>query len=269
MRKGISIYFGFEDENSHEERIKSIKEAGFDSIITNYDKKFKKQNGSFKSQIRNFKKYNISPSSLHMRYNSHQLFEFFRDGKIGNKLEKNLIKDVKLAKKYGFSCVVVHLFCEDSSRQIGFERIKRILKLCEKLDLPLAIENIDDPDTFKALFNEIEHPYLKMCYDSGHNNCIDPECDYLTNYRDKIICFHLHDNEGKLDDHTLNKYGTIDWEKVASKIAKIPNELVLDYELLLVKRGNETREEVLSETFKQACQLEEMIEKYKKLNKKS
>ncbi len=266
MRKGISIYFGFKDENSHEERIKLIKEAGFDSIISNNDKKFKDQNGSLKSQIKNFKKYGIRPSSLHMSYNQKDLPEFFKDSKMAKKMERRLKHDVKLAKKYNFSCVVVHLNCNEPSREVGFERIRRILKLCEKKNIPLAIENVEDPDTFKALFNEIEHPYLKMCYDSGHNNCIDPDFDYLTNYTDKIICLHLHDNAGKNDDHTLNKYGTINWDEVASKLAKVPNELVLDYELLLCKRGNETREEVLNETFAQACQLEEMINKYKNKN---
>ena len=105
--------------------------------------------------------------------------------------------------------------------------------------------------------------YLKMCYDSGHNHCFDPEFDYFKDYGDKIICLHLHDNFGKKDEHTLNKYGSIDWQKIAYNLAKLPNEVVLDYEILMHTGDNETKEETLIEVFKQACQLENMIKKAK------
>ncbi len=267
MKKGISFYFGYNDENSHEERVKLIKDAGFDCVITIANKNRKKQNGSIRNQMKNFKKYNLLNSSLHMRYTNDELPEFFIDGKIGKRMERDLKRDVALAKKYHCSCVVVHLFCKEPSREIGFERIKRVLKFCQKKNIPLAIENIDDPDTFKAIFKEIEHPYMKICYDSGHNNFVDPEFDYFKDYGDKIICLHLHDNSGKDDEHTLNKYGTIDWQKLAEKLAKVPNELVLDYEIFMAKRGNEDRTEVLAEVYKQACQLEEMIKNCKNQNK--
>ncbi len=265
MKKGISLYFGFK-EILPEEKFKLIKEAGFDCIITSADPVFNSQNGTIEDQIELFKKYNLSHSSLHMRYKSSELPEFFKNSEIGDRIEQDLIKDVKIASKYGFSAVVVHLFCTNSTREIGFNRIRRILKLCEKLKVPLAIENIDDPPTLKAIFEEIESPYLKFCYDSGHNNFIDPEFDYLEKYGDKLICLHLHDNAGIEDEHTLNKYGTIDWDNLAKKLSKLNSEINLDYELLLYKRGNETKEEVLAETFKQACKLEEKIKKYQSSN---
>ena len=62
--------------------------------------------------------------------------------------------------------------------------------------------------------------------------------------------------------HTLNKYGCINWDKIAQKLAKA-NEVNLDYELLMNYRQNETMKEVLRETFKEAQELEEMIKKYK------
>ncbi len=259
MKKGISFYFGFKDDNSHEERAKMIKDAGFDCVITSADKRFSNQNGSFKQQLKWFKKYGLELSSLHMRYKINELPEFFKNSKIGKRMEQELFKDIKLAAKYNFSCVVVHLFCKENSREIGFQRIKKALKLCEKLNVPLAIENIDDPETFKALFNELEHPYLKMCYDSGHNNFVDKDFDYFKHYGDKIICLHLHDNDGTADQHTLNKYGTINWKSLANKLSKLPNEINLDYELLLHKKGNDTKQEILNETFKQACDLENLI----------
>ena len=68
---------------------------------------------------------------------------------------------------------------------------------------------------------------------------------------------------GIRDEHTLKKYGNIDWEKFAKRIAKINPNINLDYEILMHTRHCEKAEEVLSEVYKEACELEAMIEKYK------
>ena len=259
MERGICFYFGY--KTNPKERAKDIKNAGFTCVITNADKKFNHQNGSIKAQIKNFKKNNLKLSSLHMRYNSKELPSFWEDCKLGNKLEKNLIKDVKLAKKYGFKCVVVHL--KGNPNEIGYNRLRRVLKVCEKLNIPLAIENTSNKDAFVETFKNVKSDYLKFCYDTGHGNVFNPEYDYLSTYLDKLICLHIHSNDGSSDQHTLNKYGNINWDEIAKKLAKCPNELNLDYEILMVYRKNETSNEVLAETIKQANELEKLIKKYK------
>ena len=64
--------------------------------------------------------------------------------------------------------------------------------------------------------------------------------------------------------HTLNKYGNIDWDKLASKLAKC-NEVNLDYEMILYTRENETPIDVLNECIKQANELEKKILKYRNI----
>ena len=229
MKKGISLFFGF--KVPLEERVKMIKDAGFTHVITNADKKFDDQNGNIKEQIKLFKKYGLKVSSLHMQYDPNELPFFWEEGKRGDKLTKTLIKDVKLAKKYGFSCVVVH--CKGKKyNEIGEERLKKVLKVCEKTKIPLAIENLGHPEIFFNIFKRIKHDYLKFCYDSGHNNAYDKEFDYLTNFSDKLVALHLHDNDGTSDQHTLNKYGNINWKEIGEKLKNHP-DIVLDYEFLL------------------------------------
>ena len=99
---------------------------------------------------------------------------------------------------------------------------------------------------------------MRFCYDSGHNHCFDGDYDYLEKYGDKLICLHLHDNMGDSDSHTLNKYGNIDWDVVASKLAKC-NNVNLDYELLLYKKQNETPKETLEACLLQAIELEKKL----------
>lgn len=259
MDKGISFYFGYKID--YKKRARMIKDAGFDCVITNADKSLNKQNGSIKKQVKLFKKVGLKLSSLHMSYKDKELKEFFLDSKIGNKLEKKLIKDLKIAKKYRFKCVVVHL--KEKFSEIGIKRLERILKVCEQIEVPLAIENIDYQDLFKKVFEKIDNKYLMFCYDSGHNNCFDSYYNYLEKYGNKLICLHLHDNDGLDDLHTLNKFGTIDWENVAQKLANC-NQVSLDYELLMhTKKSNVSAEETLKECYKQACELENMILKFK------
>lgn len=258
MNKGISFYFGY--NINYKQRAKMIKDAGFDCVITSADKRFNKQNGSIKKQVRIFRKIGLELSSLHMSYRDTELKNFFLNNKLGDKLEKNLKKDIKIAKKYGFTCVVVHL--KEEFTQIGIDRLKRLLKVCESVNIPIAIENIDYQNVFCQVFKEIDNKYLRFCYDSGHNNCFDSYFDYLDQYGDKLECLHLHDNDGLDDLHTLNKFGTIDWDDIAKKLSNC-KEVNIDYELLMNVKGNYSAQETLNECYKQACELERKILEYK------
>lgn len=259
MNKGISFYFGY--NNDIEERVKMIKDAGFDSVITNADSRFKSQNGSIKTQCKLLKKYGLKLSSLHFQYRDDMLHYFWENGKIGEKLKKNLIKDLKIANKYGFSCVVVHLKGEYS--KIGENRLLSVLDFASKLNVPLAIENIDCQKLFLDVFENIHHDMLRFCYDSGHNNVFDKDFDYLDKFLDKLIAVHLHDNNAKLDQHTLNQFGTIDWNYIAKKLAN-KNDISLDYEIQFRDNQNLNCRDCLAIIKRQADELEESILNFKK-----
>ena len=256
MKKGICFYFGF--DSNPEQRAKAIKDAGFDCVITCADPNMDVQNGNIKTQVKLFKKYGLELSSLHMTYSNPTLPMFWTQSKEGKKIEKRLKKDVKIAHKYGFKEVVVHLV--GTPNQIGLKRLKRVLKLCHRLNVPLAIENVEDYNVFRYTFANIKDDYLKFCWDCGHSNVYFKDIDYPKIYGEKMICLHLHDNSGLKDDHTLNKYGNIDWDEVAKKIAKYNKDIYLDYEMLMhYKTDDDTLESVLEETFLQAKELEEKI----------
>ncbi len=302
MDKGITFFFGWDIEP--EKRAKMISEAGFTSVMSSADSRFKYQNGTLAKQVKLFKKYNLKPTSLHARYNSSDLHCFWEEGKVGERIKKNLIKDVKLAKKYGFERVVVHLYGKYS--KIGEKRLLEVLNVCEKLDIPLAIENINDKDTFVNVFNNIKHDKLKFCFDSGHNNIFNRDFDYLKTYRKNLVALHLHDNDSILDLHTVTKYcedvdynrmvktlvkhvdwidsvdwnrvadfvverkekaENVDWDKIAKQLAKVDN-ISLDFEVMNRGNADVSAEEYLREVFSLATDLEKGILKYKNKSKK-
>ena len=209
---------------------------------------------------------------MHNQYTSSELPDFWKDTALGNKLEETLKQDILIAKKYHFKCVVVHML--GSYSKIGEERLLRILDFCELNKIPIAIENIDHNEVFFEIFKRINHSYLKFCYDSGHNNweiaflCILAPFFHvlnLENFKDKLICMHLPDNMGQSDEHTLNRFGNINWNKIAQTLATINTENIsLDYEMIMHTKNGTSMEECVTETYKQAVELENLIEKYKK-----
>lgn len=256
---GIRFYFGFESDPK--DRMRKIKEHGFDAIITSPNKKYYYQNGSIGEQVESAKVHGLKLSSLHSTYDLKTLPFFWKRGFKGYRIERQLAKEIKLAHKYGFTCLVVHLDGEYS--EIGKSRLLRLLNIAEKYDMPLAIENLDNEDLFVSVFKNIEHKYMRFCYDVGHQNCFTPNFDVLNLYGDKLIAVHLHDNMGKHDDHTLNLYGNIDWDKIARNLARY-QEVSLDYELTMSDKHGLSEEEVLDICLKQGKDFEFMINKYRR-----
>ena len=260
MDKGICFYFGYNIDKF--EMGKMIAESGLNTVMTCADPRFEHQNGNMETQMKIFKENRLKVSSLHNQYKTEELENFWKDNEIGERLEKTLISDIETAKKYGFKCVVVHTL--GTFNEFGKARLERVLDVCEKNNVYLAVENIDNEHPILDIFENVKHPYLKFCYDSGHNNCFDKDFDYLSKYGDKLVCLHLHDNNGLRDQHTLNRYGTINWDKLAQKLAKLDlSNISLDYELLFYEGEKPEPRECLKEVYEQACTLENLINKYK------
>lgn len=80
-------------------------------------------------------------------------------------------------------------------------RIQTLLDIANQENVALAFENLIDTSYLDLIFNNISHPKLKMCYDSGHAFCFNREVDLIHKYADYIVTTHLHDNNGISDQH--------------------------------------------------------------------
>jgi sugar phosphate isomerase/epimerase len=69
-----------------------------------------------------------------------------------------------------------------------------------------------DSTTVRGLVDDFDSPYLGVCFDTGHAHVSDEGVDAaFAILRDRIITFHLADNDGHRDQHSQPPYGTIDW----------------------------------------------------------
>ena len=85
----------------------------------------------------------------------------------------------------------------------------------------IAIENEAEFVTPRQLLSEYPPEFLGLCYDSGHGNIADRHgLDELETLTDRLIAVHLHDNDGRGDQHRLMFNGTVDWPRLAQLLAR-------------------------------------------------
>jgi sugar phosphate isomerase/epimerase len=78
------------------------------------------------------------------------------------------------------------------------------------------VENIfeEEPSTLKALFEAIDSPLLRHCFDTGHWNLfvkVSME-EWFAEIGSWIAEAHIHDNFGIKDDHNAIGEGNIDFD---------------------------------------------------------
>jgi sugar phosphate isomerase/epimerase len=60
-----------------------------------------------------------------------------------------------------------------------------------------------------------------ICLDVGHAHIVGDVMDAIETCSGHILTTHLHDNNGKRDDHLVPGKGTIDWEGVMMAFQKV------------------------------------------------
>lgn len=104
----------------------------------------------------------------------------------------------------------------------------------ESLGAVIAVENIfeKEPSTLGMLMDEIESPNFGICIDTGHLNVfskVDME-DWFSVLGTRIAEVHLHDNNGKHDEHLPLGEGNIDFPLFFSLLEKYANTPVFTIE---------------------------------------
>lgn len=247
MKKGITSFFGY--HQPMEENIKQIKNAGFDRVMCATDTKYEKQNGTLDSQVNLIKKYGLELGSLHAKYDEDIAEMFFEEGETGEKITKDFMDDILLCEKYGFTCLVMHIYGKPS--EVGAERFSRIVKFAKEHNVILAVENLIDLAPFDYLLERFTDENVKVCLDIGHRNCFSRDNIVYEKYGDRIITTHLHDNDGLYDLHTTTllaknpdtktKYPdskvyqtsrqNVNFDEFVECVKKYNLDIALDYEL--------------------------------------
>ena len=150
--------------------------------------------------------------------------------------------------------------------------LKRLVPYAESIGMTICIENVRYVCTTPEALLEIKRRFpseaLGFCCDVGHANIVEPlyrasdipsqramaentatplSLQIVDQMLPYIVNCHLHDNDGKDDQHLLPGMGTVDWAGVEQRLKRAPKLQCLQSEVLPVRA--QTTLPVLVETF--------------------
>jgi sugar phosphate isomerase/epimerase len=135
------------------------------------------------------------------------------------------IRSLERAALAGVECMVIHPGRRCAEDEIPermdhlYASLERLVPAAQKAGVRLALENMlpahvgcQSADV-RRIVDHFDSPYLGVCLDTGHAHVNDEGVDAAFEIlRDRIISFHLADNDGHKDQHSQPPYGTINWD---------------------------------------------------------
>lgn len=215
LKVGIFSWFGF--IMPIQERLRLIKEAGFDSTAIWWedeegDKVIKKE--EFPKLV---KDSGLIFENIHAPFlNCNMLWSEDEDlRKITVKKHVDLIED---CERYDIPLIVMHIsegFLLKEPNKLGIKSIREVIKEAENNNVKVAIENTDNNFFIDYVLNDIDSSNLGLCFDTSHNEISDRnDINLLKKYGDRLFTLHISDNDGLKDRHWIPYEGNIDWEKM-------------------------------------------------------
>lgn len=249
MKHYLCLDYGY--NSSYLDKIKLIQKNNFDGVFLLW-------NENFEETVKLSKDANLDIETIHLP--ARECNNIWLENDEG--YTDIIIQGVRDAAKHGIKTVIFHVSSKDNPpayNQIGIDRLKSILKVCEEGKVNFALENLRRLDYLDYVYQNLNSQYLKFCYDSGHANAFTKNIENFPweKYQDKLCCIHLHDNDGLGDKHQIPFSGNINWEKLMKKLKEINYEGPLTCEAVI--KNPEISEEEYVYNIKQAL---EKLEKY-------
>lgn len=111
---------------------------------------------------------------------------------------------------------------EKKTWAINMEFMKKLLVPAREYNVTICLENmpytgfsLGAPEAVYRFVAEMDDEHFKMCLDTGHAN-VFPEgnpAEVLRKYAEVIRVLHVHDNDGKMDQHLIPYFGNINWKE--------------------------------------------------------
>jgi sugar phosphate isomerase/epimerase len=124
----------------------------------------------------------------------------------------------------GVECMVIHpgRRCPEDEiparRERLYASLEALVPAAQKAGVRLALENMlpahvgSESADVRRIVDDFDSPWLGVCFDTGHAHVNEEGVGVaFETLRDRIIAFHLADNDGHKDQHSQPPYGSIDW----------------------------------------------------------
>ena len=171
-----------------------------------------------------------------------------REESESTKIFSELMAGLQECHRYGFPIMVVHPWTgfdyHFDPHTTYYQNFDRLMEQAHKLDIRIAFENLEGAEFLYALLDR--YPQAGFCWDSGHEQCYDPDTDFLGKFGDRLIMTHLNDNYGitgptirsEDDLHLIPGDGIADWHEHIRRLQKAQPQDILNFELKLRPKGD-------------------------------
>ena len=223
MKKAVNSYLLKGDTKF---KLDLIKKVGYDGVLLGVCGE--EETISLEEQVLYCKAIGLEISMIHCSYNKTKLNSLWLEGRDGDDFIDDLINQVERIKNMEVKNFIIHTNGTDSAINslIGLKRIQNLLKVCEKYDINLGIENLLIESQVKYIFDNLKSKHLKFCYDCGHENLLIKNVRYAEEYSKYLTTVHLHDNYGEFDEHRILGEGNINKEMLAKSLSGVDLEFL-------------------------------------------
>lgn len=285
-----------EERFGTKEAIRLIKEAGFDGYDASMFSMVRKDDecgyntDGYRQYAESLRSYADSIGLECLQ--AHAPFPSTRpdDDEYNEMAYSQIVRSIEIASILGAPIIIVHpvqhldyRIYKEELFNMSMDFYKSLIPYAEKFNVKIAVENMFQTSTvrnntivdstcahkdeFIRYIDSLNSPYITACLDIGHTNVVsDNPSNMIEALGDRIGCFHIHDNNGIRDLHTLPFLGNLDWHEITKSIAKIGYSGHFTYEAdsFMYRMDNELIPTALKFMEQVGRHLIGLIEKYKK-----
>jgi sugar phosphate isomerase/epimerase len=230
------------DVGNPEESLKLAGEAGFSHVhwCHQWNTDFVYTNSEIKQIKKWLDEFGLKLLDLHGSVGKEK--NWFADVEYQRLAGVELVKNrIDMTAELGGDAVVMHIPTWNREEEALKQNVNNLRRSLDELydysisrNIKIAIENIPNDDfiVIKSLLNDYSAEFLGLCYDSGHGNI--GKCEglkFLEQVKDRLVCIHLHDNDGESDQHKNPFYGTVNWAEVMKVIRESSYDKPLNLEV--------------------------------------
>ena len=168
-----------------------------------------------------------------------ELFPSAIDTKVRNLTMERFKQGYELALQYDAKKIIFHsgyysnMYYHSWFKEKSIEFWKEFMKSVSG-NLIVCIENVfdNDPDVLNDIIDSVNNPNLKLCLDIGHVNTYTDisVVEWIKRCNTRISHFHIHNNDGHIDNHRSINNGTIDIKEVLDTILEYCKDATITIE---------------------------------------
>ena len=208
----------------------------------------------------------IEYETIHAPFNG--INSIWLEGDEGEMMLGRLTDTIDRCVQVGAPIAIIHLSAGNtppSITDIGRGRFARLVEHAAQKNVRIAFENQRKLANIAWAFETFADPeVVGFCWDCGHESCFTRGREYMPLFGDRLICTHIHDNEGiqDKDDHWLPFDGCIDYSRFAGHIRRTDyhGSLMLEAGFDLQKYGNMSAGAFLQRAADAAKKLVKMVD---------